>query len=229
MTTTNLESYFLLDQGASAPDKLVLDNVTMPSTVPVPDVGLTTHFGTTDSIMVVRERMRRAEQEGKILIPVSIAIDIGRSVPGTLRPYDLQTTRLLNLNRINETIKDEYLRVEHEMIVQGGLGGRSEDRPFDNGLFITKRPDVVARVVLQSQMFSNISVVAYHVRNERGDIELYATLVRPEGLKSVKATAAVKTRIVLPKRIKQDAAEAEAVLNAVQTRLASVSKMSGLA
>lgn len=228
MTTTHLETYFLIDQGAPAPERLVLDNVAMPPTVPAPDVGLTAHFGATDSIMVIRDRMKRAEQQGKVLIPVSIAIDIGRAVPGTLRPSDLQSTRLLNLNRINETIKDEYLRVEHEMVTQGGLGGRSQDRPFDNGLFITKRPDIVARAVLQSQMFSNISVVVYHVRNEQGDIELYATLVRPAGIKSVKAMASIDTRIVLPKRIKEDAVEADTALKSQELRLASVSKMVGL-
>jgi hypothetical protein len=140
---------------------IVINDVPLPSGVPVPDRAITALYGFRDPLEELKKQYAIAKKNGMSLVKVSFDLEVGKIPIGTTNKEDVPCTSFLNLHRLSADLQALLIDDINQLSAKEGKWATFFDKIDDVGA----RPDLVCEAVRSNPMYGHIKVIVYKIKN----------------------------------------------------------------
>ena len=201
MTRVKLISYFDgVAQREKLPPAITIEDVYMPPGITPPIHGLTAFYGVQSGSRQLVEMMKMAEQRKMVAWPLEIEL--------LVRPIEIRRLRVKQLKE-QDIVNLSSLSTDSEAVVQNELDRYREDDGLDSednfgayyDSFVTRFPQRLERLVLESPYFKGVKGVMYHVPDQKNKLWRYISIWDRNSVSGVTSTCAINVSISLPEKL----------------------------
>ncbi|PKU21956.1 hypothetical protein CWS72_23930 [Telmatospirillum siberiense] len=161
--------------------------------------GLTMLFGFRDAVSELQRQWKTAREKDIRLVSVNIQVDVGEMHRLRLGPADTPRFKFLYLDRLGQQTFAEMNRSLQRISTEAD---GEWDSPFVPAGFVTKRPDMVGRMIddLRTTIFSSLELVVYRIDDPATGPRQVATLFSTKSVTAVEVQG-VPTKVLFPEHL----------------------------
>lgn len=182
------------------PPSVELGDVYLPRKISPPSGGLTAFFGNIQAARRLGSVMKAAEARALTAWPVIIELRARPISSKRLNTEDIGGRDIVNMDVISKQA-EAYVQTQWDRFTEeDGSGTEDTFRYYDR--FVTRFPQRLERLVLETPVFRGVGGVIYNIADENDDLWQYATIFNP-GLITAVTTLAGPITVTLPARLRR--------------------------